>query len=91
MNLKGAKTIGVLLAGGLARRMGGGDKPLRLLGGRPLLDHVIDHVRPQVAIRRGSPLMACRWSPTASPITPARSPACWRVSIGQRKTGLTAR
>ena len=40
--------IGVLLAGGLARRMGGGDKPLRLLGGKPLLDHVIARLRPQV-------------------------------------------
>jgi len=49
MNLKATKTIGVLLAGGLARRMGGGDKPLRLLAGRPLLDHVIDRLRPQVA------------------------------------------
>ncbi len=37
----------VLLAGGLARRMGGGDKPLRLLHGRPLLDHVIARVAPQ--------------------------------------------
>jgi molybdenum cofactor guanylyltransferase len=42
-------TIGVLLAGGLARRMGGGDKPLRLIAGRPLLDHVIERLRPQVA------------------------------------------
>jgi len=41
--------IGVLLAGGLARRMGGGDKPLRLLAGRPLLGHVIERLRPQVA------------------------------------------
>ena len=30
-------TPGVLLAGGLARRMGGGDKPMRSLNGRPLL------------------------------------------------------
>jgi molybdopterin-guanine dinucleotide biosynthesis protein A len=45
----GAKIIGVLLAGGLARRMGGGDKPLRLLGGKPLLDHVIARLRPQVS------------------------------------------
>jgi molybdopterin-guanine dinucleotide biosynthesis protein A len=43
------KIIGVLLAGGLARRMGGGDKPLRLIAGRPLLDRVIDRLRPQVA------------------------------------------
>jgi molybdopterin-guanine dinucleotide biosynthesis protein A len=27
-------TPGVLLAGGLARRMGGGDKPMRRIGGR---------------------------------------------------------
>ena len=41
--------VGLLLAGGLSRRMGGGDKSLRLLGGRPLLDHVIERLRPQVA------------------------------------------
>ena len=49
MNPGAPKIVGVLLAGGLARRMGGGDKPLRLLAGRPLLDHVIDRLRPQVA------------------------------------------
>lgn len=43
------KTLGVLLAGGLARRMGGGDKPLVRVAGRPLLDHVIERLRPQVA------------------------------------------
>jgi molybdopterin-guanine dinucleotide biosynthesis protein A len=40
--------VGVLLAGGLARRMGGGDKCMRTLAGRPLLDRLIDAVRPQV-------------------------------------------
>jgi molybdopterin-guanine dinucleotide biosynthesis protein A len=44
-----ADTLGVVLAGGLARRMGGGDKPLRLFGGRPLLDHVLERLTPQVA------------------------------------------
>mgnify|MGYP005854987255 FL=1 len=44
-----ADVAGVVLAGGLARRMGGGDKPLRLLGGRPMLAHVIDRLAPQVA------------------------------------------
>lgn len=39
---------GVILAGGLARRMGGGDKALKLLAGRPLLSHVIDRLAPQV-------------------------------------------
>ena len=40
---------GVLLAGGLARRMGGGDKCLRLLAGQPILTHVIERLRPQVS------------------------------------------
>jgi molybdopterin-guanine dinucleotide biosynthesis protein A len=42
------KTVGVLLAGGQSRRMGGGDKALRLLGGISLLDRVIARLRPQV-------------------------------------------
>ena len=40
--------IGLLLAGGLARRMGGGDKPLLTLAGRTLLDHALERLRPQV-------------------------------------------
>ncbi len=43
-----APVLGVLLAGGLSRRMGGGDKTLKALGGRPILQHVIDRLRPQV-------------------------------------------
>lgn len=39
----------VLLAGGQARRMGGGDKCLRPLAGRPLLAHVIERVQSQAA------------------------------------------
>ena len=42
-------TLGVILAGGAARRMDGGDKGLRLLGGRPLLAHVIERMAPQSA------------------------------------------
>jgi molybdenum cofactor guanylyltransferase len=42
------KIAGLLLAGGLSRRMGGGDKSLRLLGGRPLLAHAIERLAPQV-------------------------------------------
>lgn len=37
----------VILAGGQARRMGGGDKGLLPLGGRRLIDHVIERLRPQ--------------------------------------------
>ncbi|MFW5881371.1 MAG: molybdenum cofactor guanylyltransferase MobA [Roseicyclus sp.] len=40
---------GVILAGGRATRMGGGDKGLVTLGGRPLLSRVIDRLRPQVS------------------------------------------
>ena len=40
-------TIGIVLAGGLARRMGGGDKPMRSIGGRTILDHVIERLEPQ--------------------------------------------
>ncbi len=38
---------GVLLAGGLARRMGGGDKPMRTIAGRTILERVIARLSPQ--------------------------------------------
>ena len=40
-------TPGILLAGGLARRMGGGDKPMRTIAGRTILDRVIVRLGPQ--------------------------------------------
>ena len=40
---------GVLLAGGLSRRMGGGDKTLLKLDGRSIFDHVIERVENQVS------------------------------------------
>ncbi|MFN4164846.1 MAG: molybdenum cofactor guanylyltransferase MobA [Ferrovibrio sp.] len=43
-----AKVLGVVLAGGLARRMGGGDKSLHMLAGRPILDHILERFSPQV-------------------------------------------
>ncbi len=43
-----SQVAGVLLAGGLSRRMGGGDKCLRPLDGRPILAHVIERARSQV-------------------------------------------
>ncbi|MCX7324335.1 MAG: molybdenum cofactor guanylyltransferase MobA [Hyphomicrobiales bacterium] len=57
--------LGVLLAGGLARRMGGGDKPLKTLAGRTILDHVIDRLAPQCAglviNANGDPDRFARW------------------------------
>jgi molybdopterin-guanine dinucleotide biosynthesis protein A len=42
-------TLGVILAGGLARRMGGGDKGLHRVGGERVLDRLVRRVAPQVA------------------------------------------
>lgn len=42
-------SVGILLAGGKSSRMGGGDKCLLPLGGRPILAHVIEQLKPQVA------------------------------------------
>lgn len=41
--------FGVILAGGQATRMGGGDKGILPLGGKTLLAHVIERLSPQVA------------------------------------------
>ena len=43
------RPLGVILAGGQARRMGGGDKALLDIGGTPLIAQVIARIRPQVA------------------------------------------
>lgn len=40
---------GIILAGGLSRRMGGGDKSLKDLDGQRLIDHVIGRFTPQVS------------------------------------------
>jgi molybdopterin-guanine dinucleotide biosynthesis protein A len=43
-----ATVTGLVLAGGQARRMGGSDKGLVPLAGRPMVEHVIQALRPQV-------------------------------------------
>jgi molybdenum cofactor guanylyltransferase len=40
--------LGCILAGGLSRRMGGGDKSLLAVGGQPMLGHVATRLKPQV-------------------------------------------
>ncbi|MEX0590311.1 MAG: molybdenum cofactor guanylyltransferase MobA [Xanthobacteraceae bacterium] len=40
-------TLGLVLAGGLARRMGGGDKALLKIGGETILDRVLARLKPQ--------------------------------------------
>jgi molybdopterin-guanine dinucleotide biosynthesis protein A len=65
--------VAVLLAGGLARRMGGGDKPLRRLGGLLLLDHVLGRIRPQVRAvalnANGDPARFAAWGLPVLPDT----------------------
>ena len=43
------ETFGLVLAGGLARRMGGGDKALIRIGGRTILEHTLARFAPQVS------------------------------------------
>ncbi|MDA0981605.1 MAG: molybdenum cofactor guanylyltransferase [Proteobacteria bacterium] len=43
-----AEVSGIVLAGGQGRRMGGVDKGLQLLHGRPMVAHVIARLAPQV-------------------------------------------
>jgi molybdopterin-guanine dinucleotide biosynthesis protein A len=40
-------TLGLILAGGLARRMGGGDKALIKIAGKTILAHVVERLGPQ--------------------------------------------
>jgi len=49
------KPAGVILAGGRSRRLGGGRKALLELGGRPLLAHVLERLKPQA----GPLLISC--------------------------------
>ena len=89
-------TLGVLLAGGLARRMGGGDKPLRTLAGP---HHPGAGGRaPGAAVRWPDPqrerrpralrrVSGCRSCPTACRASPGRSPVSWRHSTRRPRTG----
>jgi len=72
---KHPQAVGVVLAGGLARRMGGGDKGLIELDGRPILDHVIERLAPQVRMivlnANGDPERFARWKrPVAADVLP---------------------
>ena len=49
LNKQTSPVAGVILAGGLATRMGGGDKTLKAIGERKILDIVIERVWPQVS------------------------------------------
>jgi len=63
--------LGVILAGGLSSRMGGGDKGLLDLNGQSILRHVIDRLEPQVAsVAINANGDAGRFSDTNLPVLP---------------------
>ncbi len=68
-------TLGVILAGGLSRRMGGADKPLLTLGGLTLLEHVAQRLSPQchrlILNANGDP---SRFERTSIPVVPDSLP-----------------
>ncbi len=70
-----APALGLVLAGGLARRMGGGDKPLRPIAGMTILDRVLARLRPQcdriILNANGDP---SRFAPTGLPVVPDNVP-----------------
>ena len=58
-----SKPLGVILAGGKATRMGGGDKTLLPLGGQTILARIVARLHPQVdqmAINANGPVTASR-------------------------------
>ncbi len=60
---------GLVLAGGRGRRMGGIDKPFALLGGRPLVEHVIERAGRQVSrLAVSAAGDAARFSPFTLPM-----------------------
>lgn len=63
------RTLGLVLAGGLARRMGGGDKALLRIGGVSILERVLERLAPQtsgiILNANGDPR---RFAPTGLPV-----------------------
>jgi molybdopterin-guanine dinucleotide biosynthesis protein A len=89
------KTPGVILAGGLATRMGGGDKGRLVLGGRTILDHVIARLAPQcerLALNAngdpgrfadvGLPVIADTIDGYAGPLAGVLAGLDWAASVG---------
>ena len=66
---------GVILAGGLARRMGGGDKGLRELGGKSLMAYIVEGLSKQAApLAINANGDASRFASFHLPVIPDRTP-----------------
>jgi molybdopterin-guanine dinucleotide biosynthesis protein A len=85
----------IVLAGGRATRMGGGDKPLRELAGRPILSHVIERVmQPGLPValnangdgarfaRFGLPVLADAMADYPGPLAGILAGLDWAAEIG---------
>jgi molybdenum cofactor guanylyltransferase len=70
-----SKILGLVLAGGLARRMGGGDKARIRIGGATILERVLARLEPQCAAiflnANGDP---ARFADTGLPVVPDHVP-----------------
>ncbi len=96
--------VGVLLAGGKSSRMGGGDKCLLPLSGRPMLEHIIERLRPQIAelilnangdparfARFGIPVIEDRLGDYAGPLAGVHAALAWtKENRPDRRFVLTA-
>src|SRR4030081_2937001 len=70
-----SNTLGLILAGGLARRMGGGDKARIRIGGVTILDRVLARMKPQCcALIINANGDATRFADTALPVVPDSVP-----------------
>ncbi len=69
------ETLGLVLAGGLARRMGGGDKAMLRIGSATILDRVLERLSPQcsrlIINANGDP---ARFASTRLPVIPDNVP-----------------
>ena len=87
--------VAVVLAGGLSRRMGGGDKPLLELAGKPIFAHVLERLRMQataIAINangdltrfqtHGIPVLADITPGFPGPLGGVQAGLAWAKSIG---------
>lgn len=89
--------IGVILAGGTSQRMGGPDKALAELAGKPLFDHVLERLAPQVggviisgASDYGSGLVTLADIPGGAegPVAGIRSAYDWLAYRGETDTAM---
>jgi len=70
-----SKPLGLVLAGGLARRMGGGDKARIVIGGETILSRVLTRLTPQCAsVILNANGDAARFADTGLPVVPDSVP-----------------